>query len=351
MAVVGCAVLVALIAASDPSAAQSRTHRVLKGIWGPTELTSGSAFPTYRSLGVDLYQTALLWSTTAPSRPRGDPRNPNNPDYHWPGTVDQAVAQAARYGIRVAITVEYSPAWANGGHQPNWAPRRDSDFANFVTAAARHYRTVRYWQIWGEPTRSHNFNPLPHHSPTGPRRYARLLDAAYGSLKRVRSSNVVIGGNTFTVGDVSAPDWIRWLRLPNGKPPRLDVFGHNPFSFRFPNLSKRPYYPGVRDFSDVDTLESEITRAYGRQVGLWLSEFTVQSDHTSTAFDFFVSRQDQARWLTAAYNIARHYAPIKMMGWFDLMDHPGGADALTTGLLDQQGNPKPAFFAYRGVPR
>jgi hypothetical protein len=107
----------------------------------------------------------------------------------------------------------------------------------------------------------------------------------------------------------------------------------------------------VRDFSDVDTLENEITRAYGRQVGLWLSEFTVQSDHTSTAFNFFVSRQDQARWLTAAYGIARHYAPIKMMGWFDLMDHPGGSDALTTGLLDQQGNPKPAFFAYRAVPR
>ena len=69
------------------------------------------------------------------------------------------------------------------------------------------------------------------------------------------------------------------MRLPNGKPPRLDWFGHNPFAVRRPKLSRRPYDGNVRDMSDVDTLHREVQRAYrGRRTPrLWLSEFTVSA--------------------------------------------------------------------------
>ncbi len=81
--------------------------------------------------------------------------------------------------------------------------------------------------IWGEPSRSNNWKPfvpqalgqpLAPSMRVAPRRYARLLDAAYGALKAVRKSNIVIGGNTYVTGEVRPIDWVKSMQLPNGKP-------------------------------------------------------------------------------------------------------------------------------------
>ena len=46
------------------------------------------------------------------------------------------------------------------------------------------------------------------------------------------------------------------MRLPDGRPPRLDLYGHNPFSIRAPNLANPPS-PGQQiDFSDLARLRS-----------------------------------------------------------------------------------------------
>ena len=58
----------------------------------------------YKELGVGIYETGLEWDHVAPTRPR-DAGNPNDPAYQWPAAVDQAVAQARRYGMRVSITL------------------------------------------------------------------------------------------------------------------------------------------------------------------------------------------------------------------------------------------------------
>ena len=65
------------------------------------------------------------------------------------------------------------------------------DIAAFMQAASRRYPSIHYWMIWGEVTRSGNFNPMPPNSPVGPQRYAALLDAAYGALKAVNRTVAV----------------------------------------------------------------------------------------------------------------------------------------------------------------
>ncbi|MGH3995445.1 MAG: hypothetical protein ACRDSN_23645, partial [Pseudonocardiaceae bacterium] len=77
---------------------------------------------------------------------------------------------------------------------------------------------------------------------------------SYGALKRVDRRNLVIGGNTWTGGDVTPLNFIRAMRLPSGRRPRMDLYGHNPFTFRFPNLREGPLGNGYADFSDLDTL-------------------------------------------------------------------------------------------------
>lgn len=348
-------VALCLLACALAPAASARTT---KAIWGPVTMPDGSsAFRVYDDLGVDVLQVQLLWDDVAETRP-GQPTNPNDPAYEWPAIVDEAVRAGRRNGIEVALLVRDAPPWSNGGRGPEWAPRNRA-YANFLTAASRRYRSVRRWMIWGEANRAAVFQPLPANSRVGPRRYATLLNAAYRALKRRSRRNIVIGGMTFSFGEVMPRDFLRYMRLPNGRPPPLDWYGHNPFSWRFPNPRLRGYrgFPAARDISDVDRFAREIHATYRRKYRrfrrrgprLWLSEFTVSSDRPNRAFDFAVSRGEQARWLRAAYRIARKRY-IAGLGWFNLLDERTSVPRhLTTGLMTYEGVRKPAYRAYRRV--
>ena len=270
-----------------------------KAIWGPVTLPSGmSAFPTYRHLGVDTFQYLLNWAAVAPERP-ANPGDPGDSAYRWPASLDQAVAAAAANRINVALLVTRSPGWANGGRSAIHAPDPRA-YAEFVAAASRRYPSVRRWMIWGEPNRSDRFQPNTEGGPQGARSYAPILDAAYGSLKGVSRRNIVIGGMTWTGGDVKPAAFMNFMRLPSGRPPRLDWFGHNPFPFRFPRLRELAIGGGFRDISDLDTFQRQLRRTYGKRARFWLSEYLVLSDRPSDAFRLAVSRAAQARWLAAA---------------------------------------------------
>jgi hypothetical protein len=329
-----------------------RAHRrhaaVPKLIWGPVQLPNGqSAFPIYKRLGVNVFQIDLNWAQVAPTRP-ADPSSAADPAYEWPVELNVALSQARRYGIKICLLVQGTPGWANGGRASDWAPTRAGDYGDFLAAAAHRYPSVHLWMIWGEPNRDGNFEPMPMNSPVGPRRYALLLNSAYHALKRVSRTNTVIGGDTWSFGTVEPADFVSWMRLPSGKPPPLDYYGHNPFSIRFPNLKERPYFRGGRDINDIDTLERQLRRTYHRKIKLWLSEFTISSDHKNRAFDFAVSRQQQASWLTAAYRLVNSVNYVAGLGWYDLVDEPPLPlnQNLTNGLMTYTLRPKPAFYAY-----
>jgi len=359
LALLGLTACLALPAQAD--ARQSRK----KAIWGPVTVQGKSQFPIYHDLGAGIWEYTVRWFRVAPTRPR-NPRDPTDPAYHWPAEVDFALREAHRYGIRVSLLLTGAPRWANGNHTRRWAPRHPGDFADFAEAAARRWPGVRHWMIWGEPTRRRNFLPLAHerrgHPLTrsqsrGPRLYARILDASYGRLKRLDRHNVVIGGNTFTTGDVSPLNFIRAMRLPNGRRPRMDLYGHNPFTARRPRLSRPPLGSGFADFSDLDQLAHWVDRylgrrggsRHGRRIGLFLSEFFLPTDHPNHEFNFWVSRRIQASWLNSALRIDRRWSRIYTLGWLGLYDdapRPKG-DEVNRGLIDQKGRKKPAYLVFK----
>jgi hypothetical protein len=351
-------IVLACALAASAAVTSSAEARFLNSLWGPIKFTQGSggclgpdrcsAFPTYRNLGVEVFQYHIEWDKIAPTRP-ADPGNPNDPAYHWPSEFEFAVDAARQNGIRVMFLISGSPSWANGGRSANWAPKPLA-FATFATAAARRYPSVDHWEIWGEPTRASNWLPQ---GRKGARKYARVLKAAYRSLNKVRRRNVVVGGMTFFGGYTRPPDWIRYLRLPSGRPPPMDWWGHNPFEARSPRIRKRPI-EDFRGLSDIDTLWREIKRHYRgvrkRPRKLWLSEYTIQSDHGSYVFPYYLSRRRQARRLKAAYRLARHQRYVEGMGWYQLIDYPPSASNPTWGLMTYSGVRKPAFRAYRRLP-
>ena len=241
----------------------------------------------------------------------------------------------------------------------NWAPTNAADLARFLTAAAHQYPNVRLWMVWGEPNQTANFEPETRAPPSArtltraqaqaPHRYAQLLQASYTALKGVSRRNLIIGGNTYTAGDISTRQWIENLRLPNGRPPQMDLYGHNPFSFRKPDLLSPPSVDGEVDFSDLGRL-SQLVDHYlaprGRRLRLFLSEWTIPTG-PDNLFGYYVTRAVQAQWITAAWQIVRRATFIYALGWINIDDDPPGSHGTAGGLRDYLGHPKPGYFAFR----
>jgi hypothetical protein len=93
-----------------------------------------------------------------------------------------------------------------------------------------------------------------------------------------------------------------------------------------------------------------VRSAFGSHAKLWLSEFTISSDRKNRAFDYFVSREEQAAWLRKAFRISGLVSYVSGIGWFNLHDEAATiSNGLTTGLMTYEGVRKPAFSAYKAA--
>ena len=160
----------------------------------------------------------------------------------------------------------------------------------------------------------------------------------------------MIAGDTYTTGDISTPLWIRYMRLPNRRPPRMDLYGHNPFSWqRAPNLANPPSPDNEVDFSDLGRLEQLVNRNLApphHAIGLFLSEWTVPTAPWDDTFDYYATPAVQAQWITDACRIVRGSSWIYALGWSNSpYDGPEGTTA--EGLIYHDGTRKPGYYAFK----
>jgi hypothetical protein len=337
------------LAALAPAGASAFT----KAVWGPVTFRGVNQFPLYKALGAHIYETTLNWNEVAPRKPK-HPDDPNDPAYRWPASLTTEIVQANEYGMRVVIQVGNAPSWANGGHGgTGWAPKSPLTFAAFVQAATREYPSVHMWMIWGEPNRKGDFRPeVPaHYTETkltaaqkrAPHLYARILDDSYGVLKKASRKNIVIGGDTYTAGLLDPQQWISNLKLPDGKSARMDMYGHNPFSYTIPLFAAKPSRYGEVQFSDLPRLETWTKRYLRHRMPLFLSEFCVPTARDQT-FNFYVSPPSRvAQWVKDALVTSRRSGYVAALGWVNVHDE---LPLNSCGLIAQNGTRKPDFYAF-----
>ena len=125
-------VVAACVAASSVQASKGVRYGIQDDAWlefGPGTLDQRLA--TFKRLGVPLVRFTLHWNEIARRRPK-DPTSPRDRAYDW-RRPDRVLRGLRRHGLTPVLTLVGTPAWANGGRSPNFAPPRPRDFRSFAT--------------------------------------------------------------------------------------------------------------------------------------------------------------------------------------------------------------------------
>lgn len=354
------AVIAPAAGAGDKAKAKAAAPKqtVKKSMWGQPTLSDGrSTFPIMKDLGVGLYSIQVRWEAIAPTVKPLDPTNPNDPAYQWPQYLTDAVAEATANGMQVQLLIMGTPPWANGGQSWEWMPNNVQDWTDFVTAVTRKYPVATHYMIWGEPNRTPNFKPsTPATSNTGklkgaqqvsPRNYAILLDAAYAAIKAEGPADKVIGGNTYTAAgkdDINTYQWAKYMKLPNGSRPRMDLWGHNPWGFTLPNFDDPPGRRGTVTFSDLQRLVKVLDKEFKpRKLKLFLAEWGVPSGFKDKDLGYTLKTKEANLWINTAFKLMRKFKRIYSLGWVHLVDNPRNS----TGLFTQGLAQKATYKTYR----
>ena len=388
-------VMLAFLATLAPSAAHP-ARNMLIGLFDDSETLgyTDRSFPTLKTLRTQIIRSNLYWGShgglgVAKRRPAA-PTNPADPAYDW-STYDRVVRSAAENRIKVLFSIFGTPRWANGGKASNRAPTRARDLRNFAYAAAKRYSgsyvvddgdpsttdmplpAVRNWLVWNEPGNPVFLQPQFKRVGKGkkarwvaqsPIDYARMCSAVYAGVHAtlIRGEKVGCGatsprGNNNAGSKRASIGPIPFLRgLKRAGLKRFDAYAHHPY------YGKPSETPATKPTSDrgkrgritppvllgnIGELIAEVNRAWGRK-RIWITEYGYQTNPPDRLFG--VSYAKQAAYLRQAYAIARKNPRIDMMVWFLLRDERrlGGWQS---GLMTVGGKRKPAFNAFRTLPR
>jgi hypothetical protein len=294
------------------SAAPSVLYGIQDDAWllgGPGTYNSRLRF--LKGLGPDVVRVNVRWNEIARRKP-ARPRRHTDRAYNW-DPADALLNALQDQGTSAVVTLTGTPRWANGRRDPSWAPKNPAWFGSFAYAAARRYPQVRHWVIWNEPNKNWSLKP------TTAATYVRLLNAAYGTIKRINPRDLIGGGVTAPrggTGDVAPIDWIRGMRAAGA---RFDAYAHHPYPIE-PN--ETPFAGGCRTcpsltLASLDRLLAEVSRAFGAKP-VWLTEYGYQTNPPDRLLG--VSESLQARYLGEAA-LRTYLAPrVQMLIHFLIRD-------------------------------
>jgi hypothetical protein len=342
--------------------------------------------------GAGIVRVNLLWSKVAPAvRPSSFvPSDPSSPGYDWTA-VDATVRDLADHGLQVLFNVSDAPAWAQGPSPPpdaapgSWRPD-PTQFASFATAAGLRYDgefpdplvsgaflpRVRYWQPWNEPNLALYLSPqwtstVGGWAPASPVIYRNLLNAFYGAVKRVSSTNFVVTAGTAPYGDSPGGQRMppvafdralfclasdaRMTPLSCPDPPHLDALSHHPYGIGGPLWhALNADDAAVSDVSKMARVLHWAERVgHVRGVGpqqLWVTEISWDS---SPPDPDGIPVAEQARWLEQALYVLWRQG-VDTVLWLQIVDAPpipSYGSTYQAGLYYLDGTSKPAAQAFR----
>jgi hypothetical protein len=334
------AVLVACAAPSPGQASGGIRYGIQDDAWleyGPGTLDQ--RLRTFKRLGVPLVRFTVRWNEVAPRRPR-NATSPRDRAYDWRRS-DRILRGLRRHGLMPVLTLVGTPAWANGGRGPQYAPPRPRDFRRFATAAARRYPWVRYWLIWNEP------NKRLWLRPTRAAIYVRhLLNPGYDGIHAVLPHARVGGGATGPKAAAGGVSPVAWVRAMWAAGARFDAYAHHPYPS---SPRETPSSGGCKNcpwitMATLPKLLILVRRYFGSSKPIWLTEYGYQTNPPDPTLGVTLKRQ--ATNLSLAAMRAWRLPRVTMLIQYLYQDEPQ-LSRFQTGLAFVDGRWKPSLQAFR----
>lgn len=297
-----------------------------------------------RSVGVGLLRQVLDWTHVETS--------PGHYDF---GVYDGYVREAAAHGLAVLPVLHNPPPFYRRSNERMWCPPTTlTAMANYARAAVRRYGPngslwrehpgapslpVRSWQIWNEPSLGVYWCNRPN-----AREYASMLRVVG---KAIKSEDP--GAEIVTAG---LPD----SKLRSAMP--LDRFISRLYRWRgkryFDTLAINGYATSNAQLSELlHRVRRRMNRNGDRRAGIWITEIGWGTG--GPAHRFNVGSAGQAARIANSFRLlAKLRQRVRVRGviyysWRDAQPYPPKYNdmwGLHTGLLDVNGNPKPAYSAF-----
>jgi polysaccharide biosynthesis protein PslG len=284
------------------------------------------------AVGAKLVRTEVVWSLL-------EPQGPTHMNLHALAYVDRLVSDAEKYGIRVIMTVDYTPCWASSapatmrrGCSPwrtseanRWPPAHPADYAAVAAFLAQRYASnLAAIEVWNEPDQANeDYFAGPHKAA----RYGAILRAAYPAVKQVAPNVTVLAGSLVGYDGV----FLRSLYAAGIKGYYDGIAVH------FYSLT----LASLRSFRSVEL-------ANGDRTPLWLDEFGWSSCYPRMRIQdeqACVTSQVQARNITSLYRELNGTSYVAAMTLYELKD---GSNS-NFGVLSARNTRKPSFGALAGV--
>lgn len=294
-------------------------------------------FASLKALGAHQLRFAFGWD--------GIETSPGH--YDW-GFWDDFVRLAGEAGIELIPYVCYSPEWSNAGGGDFWRtpPRDSAAFARFMqTIVTRYKGQIRTWELWNEPD-------IEAYWLGTADQFAEMIQKAARAVRQADPQAVIVlGGMSHGRG----PFFDRLIQIHRLERyvDVLNLHGYN-----------ETWLPGtVEDYPDQIRHFGAILPPAGALPDIWLAEFGYSNWRFAAAkvsqwgvdaiYAYEHTPRYQAISLLKAHLMAREAGNLSLTAWYRLRDLPpatgviGDDNNKYLGLLDVQGQPKPAWHALR----
>jgi hypothetical protein len=343
--------------------------------------------------GAGVVRLAVIWPAIASTGRPADPTNPGSVSYNF-SSVDGAVRDAEARGLKVLLSVNGAPDWAEEPGRPSdvstfsWKPI-PSDVADFMQAVAARYSgnfdpdgaalpeqqlpEAQAIEVWNEANSSDWISPqYEGKTAVGVERYRQMLNASYKSIKSANPKILVLAGATEPYGDKPGGARLQpvlfWQQLlcvhskksKKGKKfvrsngctaPTFDVLSHHPID----NTGSGPLHSGpmAGDASTPDLGKivqvlrgAEKARTVSGRHPVWVTEFWWDSKPPNPVG---APLQTQARWIEQSLYLFWKAGASTAINFQieDSTTRPDVHAGYQAGVYFNDGRPKPSLTAFR----
>jgi hypothetical protein len=288
-----------------------------------------------RRSGARFYRFAIGWDgvETAPGT------------YEW-GYWDELVRLAPTYGITLLPYVCYTPAWLNPDPADFWRnPPVDLErFGAFMYVIASRYQgQIASWELWNEPD-------IENYWTGTPAQFAAMVREGARQVRRADPGAVVVLGGMAKQRSPFLEELLEVHKLGN----EFDVVNVHGYFGTWEPYPPESYPQKLQEVRDL-------IAATAPHLDLWLAEFGYSnyrlncdqaSEWVKIRYRYEHTPEYQAVALWKHHVLVAASEDVSLTTWYRLHDLPeaegviGDDNNKHLGLLDIEGEPKPAYRAF-----